>query len=1046
MSVVNNNLLLAGIDVAPVQYELSRSLRFNTPDSAYANRTFGTPTTQETFTLAMWVKRAALSTAQSLFGVSTNHSFAFTTGNALNLTFGGTSALTTTAVFRDMSAWYHIVWTQSGTSHTVYVNGTSRGTATATSSVFNTAVAHQVGASNTTNYFNGYLADVHFIDGQALTPSSFTETKATTGQLVPKAYGGTYGTNGFRLNFSDNSAATAATLGADSSGNGNNWTPNNLSVLDGRTAVLAATGGLPIYNTTDTYGTVKGSGTRTDSNAASLVLAIPMDGANNGTTFTDESATIRGSGSAISLIRNGDTKTVTNQSKFYGSSGFFDGTGDALTSTASAAINPFTAGDFTIEHWAYFNSIASGPYTFSTSRAAGGGPDRMALQVGSTGEFLFFIATSSSQILSSSAGVCTIGNWVHLAASRQGSTVRLFVNGVQVASNSGLTLFTTVDQRLEIGSAFFNNSNYLNGYIQDLRVYKGVAKYTSNFTPPSATQNTTIAAGCDSLTDTPTSYGTDTGAGGEVKGNYATLNPLGISSFVTYSNGNLDITGSFQQGQCLGTIAVSSGKWYYETTLSTFTAGDSYYGISTYDAAGFNYPGQVSTSYSVYTASAGSLFRKVNNGAQTNTDTARAVQGDIIGIAFDLDSGKFWASKNGTWIDSGNPSAGTNPLFSSISGAYIAAIKCSGLNTGTVVNSANFGQRPFAYAAPSGFKALCDTNLPAPTIAKGSTVFDTTLYTGTGAALTPTSSLAFSPDLVWIKGRSGATDHALYDTVRGVTLDLVSNSTAAETTQTQGLTSFDSNGFSVGTLAKLNTNAATYAGWCWDAGSSTVTNTDGSISSQVRANVSAGFSVVTYTGTGANATVGHGLGIAPSMVIVKRRDTTGNWQVRHTSIAVANSIQLNATTAAAAATTVWNSTAPSSTVFSIGTSTDVNASAGTYVAYCFTSVTGYSSFSTYPFNASGQFVCLGFRPAFLMIKRTNGTSNWVILDGKRAEYNVDNDAQYPNLAAVDGTTDLLDITSNGFKLRSNNVDVNGVAGMYIYAAFAENPFQYTRAR
>ena len=275
MSVVNNNLLLTAPDAAASSYQVSRSLRFNTPDSAYANRTFGTPTTQGTFTLAMWVKRAALSTAQSLFGVSTNHSFGFTTGNALNLTFGGTSALTTTAVFRDTSAWYHIVWTQSGTSHTVYVNGTSQGTATATSSVFNTAVAHQAGASNTANYFNGYLADVHFIDGQALTPSSFTETNATTGQLVPKAYTGTYGTNGFRLNFSDNSAATAATLGADSSGNGNNWTPNNLSVT-------AGVGNDSLTDTPTSYGTDTGAGGEVRGNYATLNPLVTSPALNNG--------------------------------------------------------------------------------------------------------------------------------------------------------------------------------------------------------------------------------------------------------------------------------------------------------------------------------------------------------------------------------------------------------------------------------------------------------------------------------------------------------------------------------------------------------------------------------------------------------------------------------------------------------------------------------------------------------------------------------------------------------------------------------------------
>jgi hypothetical protein len=245
MTVFNNTLLLADA-VTTAGYQISRSLRFNSADSAYLSRAFGTPTTQNTFTFSTWVKRSGLGSTTQLFGVSTNHSLGFTSGDALNLTFGGISALTTTALFRDPSAWYHIVWVQSGTAHTLYVNNTSVGTATATSSVFNTAVSHQIGAANTTNYFNGYLADIHFIDGQALTPSSFGFTDAN-GIWQPKAYSGSYGTNGFKLTFSDNS--TAAALGTDTSGNGNTWTVNNLSptivaaTIYVSTGVTAASGG-----------------------------------------------------------------------------------------------------------------------------------------------------------------------------------------------------------------------------------------------------------------------------------------------------------------------------------------------------------------------------------------------------------------------------------------------------------------------------------------------------------------------------------------------------------------------------------------------------------------------------------------------------------------------------------------------------------------------------------------------------------------------------------------------------------------------------------
>jgi hypothetical protein len=701
MSVVNNNLLLtADAGVAPSAYQISRSLRFNSADSAYANRTFGTPTTQGTFTLAMWVKRAALSTAQSLFGVSTNHSFGFTTGNALNLTFGGTSALTTTAVFRDTSAWYHIVWTQSGTSHTVYVNGTSQGTATATSSVFNTAVAHQVGASNTANYFNGYLAEIYFIDGQALTPSSFTETNATTGQLVPKAYTGTYGTNGFRLNFSDNSAATAATLGADSSGNGNNWTPNNLSVnAGGQVSISAASGALPVYNTTDTYGAVKGTGTRTDSNASSLVLAIPMDGANNGTTFTDESATIRGSGTAKAITRSGVTKTLTAQSKYYGSSGFFNGSGDYL-SLASSADFAFGTADFAIECW--FNSSISitGNSILIDERNTFPLTGQIVVYFSSSAKPILYIEGSGNLIVGTTT--ITANTWNHIAVSKSSGVYNLRINGISEGTASNST--SVPASGIRIGTDY-SGGGPVTGYIQDLRVYKGVAKYTSNFTPPTATQNTTVAVGNDSLTDTPTSYGTDTGAGGEVRGNYCTWNPLDISgNGGTLTNGNLDFSGGGSWKSSAGTIGINSGKYYWEITLLSLGTNDGSFGIAKVLPSGAAaYIGYNSQSWG-YSLNSGN---KVNNQVQTAYGSALTI-GSVLGIAFDCDNGTLTFYKNG--ISQGTAFTGLT------SGIYYPATSSI-----SAVVSSNFGQRPFAYAAPSGFKALCDTNIAEGTITTSGT-------------------------------------------------------------------------------------------------------------------------------------------------------------------------------------------------------------------------------------------------------------------------------------------------------------------------------------
>jgi hypothetical protein len=363
---------------------------------------------------------------------------------------------------------------------------------------------------------------------------------------------------------------------------------------------------------------------------------------------------------------------------------------------------------------------------------------------------------------------------------------------------------------------------------------------------------------------------------------------------------------------------------------------------------------------------------------------------------------------------------------------------------GTGAWTANFGQRPFAYPV-SGFKALNTSSLPAPVVTKPSTVMDVKLWTGNDTARSITG-YGFSPDLVWIKDRSNARENVLFDTVRGATKVIYSNATSSEQTYSDGLTAFNSDGFSLGsdqTYAYVNYGSETYVGWAWDAGSSTVTNTQGSISSQVRANASAGFSIVTYTGTGSNATVGHGLGVAPSFVIVKRRSNADDWLVYVS--ALGNSyLRLQSTDASTSASAaVWNNTAPSSSVFSVGTSSGVNASSSTYVAYCFAPVAGYSSFGSFSANNSsdGNFIYLGFRPRWIMTKQTSGGGgNWFILDTARNTYNVMNNILDANLSDAERNANIWDATANGMKLRI------ALSGDFIYAAFAEHPFQYARAR
>jgi hypothetical protein len=342
---------------------------------------------------------------------------------------------------------------------------------------------------------------------------------------------------------------------------------------------------------------------------------------------------------------------------------------------------------------------------------------------------------------------------------------------------------------------------------------------------------------------------------------------------------------------------------------------------------------------------------------------------------------------------------------------------------------------------------------------------DATLYTGTRATQVVTNAAGFKPDLVWCKFRSGVAETLASDSVRGATKQLFTPLTVAEQTDSTMITAFNSNGFSLGDnsggpYGNINyTIGGTYVGWQWQAGQGTTSNiainqygSTPSIASTVSVNTTAGFSIVTYTGTGANATVGHGLGVAPAMVIVKRRSSTGNWNVRHVSITAANSLYLNLTNASQSDPTVWNSTVPTSTVFSIGTDTGVNASGGTYVGYCWAAIPGYSAFTSYTGNGSadGPFIFLGFRPKFVMIKRTDGgTNNWVIFDSSRNTYNATGKELKANTSAAeyDGdATNPNDFLSNGLKIRHDGTAMNISGGTYIVAAWAENPFKNALAR
>ena len=329
-------------------------------------------------------------------------------------------------------------------------------------------------------------------------------------------------------------------------------------------------------------------------------------------------------------------------------------------------------------------------------------------------------------------------------------------------------------------------------------------------------------------------------------------------------------------------------------------------------------------------------------------------------------------------------------------------------------------------------------------IDKPSDYFNTVLYTGNGSTQSITS-LDFQPDLNWTKQRNVNQDHTLTDSIRGVGKLLFSSDTAAEYTDVNSLTSFNSDGFSVGTSGYMNTSSNTYASWNWLANGTGVANTDGDIASTVSANTTSGFSIVSYTGNGStNQTIGHGLGVEPDFIIIKARSTTMNWPT-YQKVMGNGVVFLDVTDAWASGggyDNYWYTSGMTSSTFGISDNINTNTSSATFIAYCFAEKQGYSKFGSYTGNgdADGTFVYTGFKPAFVMVKPTSTADNWVMFDNKRDINNVNSKYLYANRNYAEGTDDLIDFTSNGFKQRSSGGTANGSGTTYIYMAIAENPF------
>lgn len=694
--------------------------------------------------------------------------------------------------------------------------------------------------------------------------------------------------------------------------------------------------------------------------------------------------------------------------------------------------------------------------------------------------------------------------------------VKLYINGVQVtafatsndpALNSNLGINGNYPHGI---SAIPSNAAYFDGYLAEVNFIDGQAltptsfgAYDTNgvwqprryggtygtngfYLPFSNTTSTTtlvqdssgngnnwtpnnisLTAGAtyDSMIDSPTNYGD--GSVNYNRGNYSTLNPLvrfqpNNSSF---SSGNLGVqqTGgaSGSHACAISSMVISSGKWYAEFSDDTATYDGNRFGImNVNNLANYTnsnpYVGWASDGYVIYKTSTNAV--KENNGVQTNIG-ANWSAGAIISIAVDLDNSKIWWRVNGgAWFGGGDPVTGINPVFNIASGITYAFAVAPYNNNGV---SSNFGQRPFAYTPPTGYKALNTFNLDNPAIPNPEAHFKTTLWTGTGSnqAISNRNAItqvAFSPALVWNKSRGGGLSNILTDIIRGYPLpfrsQIFTDQTVAAEARTDRLQSFDTEGFTVGTYTDVNLSGNTFVGWQWNANKSNTFNTFGSSSSNTIVNTAAGFSMVVYAGTGSNATVGHGLPKAPNLIISRAINDSGRaWPIYHSSLG-SNTTYINTTAAQVIDTTIWTAV-PNNTVFSIGTGVDINRNINVNIAYCWTAIPGYSAFGSYVGNgnADGPFVYTGFRPRWLMIKNsTFAGTGWRIFDTSRSLNNVAVERLWAHSTSPELTSSAIDILSNGFKIRDGSLtdyfDYNKSGDTMIYAAFAEMPFKYARAR
>jgi hypothetical protein len=1133
---------------------LDQSLKFNDDDSQYLTRTPASAGNRKTWTWSGWVKLGNISIDRDIFTAAGSGAQLFecqiTSGNTIQVYTNSQVVLNSTQVLRDTSAWYHLMYVSDTTQATasnrfrIYLNGAEITTFTTDNRSnysqnfdggINSTVAHYIGQNQASgNRFDGYLAEVNFIDGTALTADSFGET--IEGIWTPKDTSGlTFGTNGFHLTFKDDvvsegfNTVTYKGNGGTQSISGVGFSPGlvwgqarsnavggelvdvvrgNDKWIEPYTTDAEATDssrpdfdadGFTIGNSSGwnngsyTYVTWcwEAGGTPTADNSAGAGAtptsnSVKIDGSNLGSALagtipaTRLSANTSRGFSIVSYTGTGGTKTVGHGLgttpamvivKSRSASSFWKVWHKDLTSGNNVILND-TAAQASYNNRVGTNNTASvvevidGTSSVDNVNDSGGTYVMYSFaEVSGYSKFGSYSGSGSSGKAVTGLGfrpaflmvkrTDSTSNWAMYDNTRSTTNPRrknVWANlSDEEYDNSaydidfdadGFTLQTSDSQRNA------SSGEYIYMAFADTReaaFFKDVTTNGNHWTPVNLDYR-------DSVPDVPTN-------------SFCTANPLHkrLDGTVTVSEGNLQISAGSGYGgdnRFAGTTGVSSGKWYFEMLRTDATGLGNQTATGVFDADTALSSGAYSGN-GTNSGAASNEWALTDRGYACNTSTytnlsgtiGTVAQNKVVQVAVDMDNKKIWFGIDNTF--SGDPAAGSGEAFSNLPTTILPMLytaqstqvfnfgqdsSFAGNKSTANANADGNGHGSFAYAPPSGYLALCSQNLPDAAIIDGTENFNTVLYTG-NAGTQSITGVGFDPDFTWAKNRASASyHHELYDTVRGDNKRIFSSQTDAEAT---GYLQFISDGFSLTSGGGINANSNNHVSWNWLAGTAFSNDASatsvGTIDSEGQVNTTAGFSIISYTGNSSTdgQTVAHGLSSAPEMVIIKNRSNARNWRTYHSALGATKYINLDET-AAAATYGSFNDTAPTSTVFS---TTDSDADRATnynsdnYIAYCFHSVEGYSKVGSYTGTGStsgtaGPYVFLGFRPAWVMLKRTDSTGSWWIVDSERDPFNEALRQLQANTSDAETgySGNMLDFYSNGFAPRTSGVQVNASGG------------------